>query len=145
MIELIRDSLSEKGTHGIFELNGDFWNSMEQPDLGNRPFESCVPQGEYELRPFTSPRYGECFIMVNEDLNVYEFKDSPGRPDEGRFLCLFVHRGNWPRNFQGCIGAGFRYLEEKDMITRTVKACKLVNAGVRDEGSYRLTIRHEFE
>ncbi len=83
--------------------------------------------------------------MVNEDLNVYEFENSEGRPEDGRYLCLFVHRGNYVKNFKGCIGAGFHFLEDKDMITRTVKACKLVNAGIRDEGSYRLKISHEFE
>lgn len=145
MITLTRDSRSEEGTHGTFELNGDTWHSLEQPDLGNKPYESCVPQGEYDLIPFTSPKYGACYIMVNEDLNVWKFEDSPGRPDSGRFLCLFVHKGNYVKNFQGCIGAGFDYLEEDDMITNTAKACKEVNQAVIDEASYKLLIRHEVE
>jgi hypothetical protein len=107
MIELIRDDKSRTGQHGTFELNGDLWHSLEQPDLGNLPFRSCVPLGEYELHPFDSPKYGPTFIMVNEDLNVWEFEDSAGRPDDGRYLCLFVHRGNYVRIFQGCSGAGF--------------------------------------
>ncbi len=145
MIELVRDARSTAGTHGTFELAGRTWHSLEQPDLGNKPFHSCVPQGEYDLRPFTSPKYGECFIMVNEDLNVYEFEDSPGRPDSGRYLCLFVHKGNFVRNFQGCVGAGRSFLEDRDMITATKTACLEVNAAVRDEGSFKLQISHEFE
>jgi hypothetical protein len=145
MIELIRDDRSETGTHGTFELGGDIWHSLEQPDLGNRPYESCVPLGEYALRPYTSPKYGACYIMVNEDLNVYEFEHSKGRPAGGRFLCLFVHRGNYVKNFQGCVGAGFDYLEDRDMITSTAKACELVNKAVVDEASYKLRISHEFE
>lgn len=145
MIELIRDDKSKAGTHGTFELDGDTWQSLEPPDLGNLPFRSCVPQGEYELRPYMSPKYGATFIMVNEDLNVYEFEHSEGRPDDGRFLCLFTHKGNYVKNFVGCCGAGFDYLEDQDMITSTKKASKLVNQAIIDEGSYKLLIRHEVE
>ena len=145
MIELIRDNKSESGTHGTFELNGDTWHSLEQPDLGNLPFRSCVPQGEYDLIPWHSKKYGDCFIMVNEDLNVYAKKSSPGRPDNGRYKCLFVHRGNYVKNFQGCVGAGFDYLSSEDMITNTKKACLEVNQMVVDEQSYKLRIKHEVE
>ena len=145
MIKLIRDSQSEKGTHGNFRILGDSYHSMEQPDLGNLPYKSCVPQGDYDLIPWTSPKYGPVYIMVNEDLNVYKFENSPGRPDNGRFLCLFVHKGNYPRNFQGCVGAGRHYLGDADMITATAGTCKKVIQKVIDENSYRLNISHEFE
>jgi hypothetical protein len=119
---------------------------MEPPDLGNLPYKSCVPQGVYDLLPFESPKYGRCHIMVNEDLNVYAYEDSPGRPDDGRFLCLFVHRGNYAHNFVGCVGASRGYNEEADMlVTPTVAACKKVNQLVGEEGSYQLEIRHEVE
>ena len=141
MIELIRDGLSKAGTHGVFQLGDDTWHSLEQPWLDNLPYRSCVPLGEYELRPYTSPRYGNCYIMVNEELNVFEFEHSEGRPDDGRFLCLFVHRGNYVRNFQGCVGAGFAFLEDNDMITTTRRACDAVNRDVIEEASYKLLIR----
>lgn len=153
MIELIRDNLSKAGTHGTFTLGEDTWHSLEQPWQNNTPYRSCVPPGEYELRPYTSPKYGSCYIMVNEDLNVFEFEHSEGRPDgteideetgliipAGRFLCLFVHKGNWVRNFMGCVGAGFTYLEDKDMITTTKRACEVVNREVVNEASYKLLI-----
>lgn len=146
MIELIRDDLSKAGTHGTFNLGGKLWHSMEQADRGNLPFQSCIPQGEYDLIPFDSPKYGECYIMVNPDLNVYAFEDSPGRPEDGRFLCLFCHRGNFSRNFVGCVGASHGYIEDADMLeSSTVAACKEVNDLVKVEGSYRLVITHEFE
>ncbi|TFH42261.1 MAG: hypothetical protein E4H01_13745 [Lysobacterales bacterium] len=145
MFELIRNDKSKGGTSGTFEIEGATYFSMEQPDLGNTPYKSCVPQGDYNLIPWTSPKYGEVYIMVNEDLNVYKFENSPGRPDNGRFLCLFVHKGNYPRNFQGCVGAGRAYLEEQDMITATASTCKEVIKKVIEEGSYKLRISHEFE
>jgi len=146
MIDLIRDYKSITGTHGTFTLDGKEWHSLERADLGNQPFESCIPQGEYDLIPFESPKYGSCFIMVNPDLNVYQFENSPGRPDNGRFLCLFVHRGNEVDNFVGCIGASHAYDEQRDrLLSSTRKACEAVNAAVVEEGSYRLRISHEFE
>lgn len=142
-IRLIRDDLSEAGTHGTFELGGQTWHSLEREDQGNRPFTSCIPMGEYDLIPFDSPKYGPCFIMVNEDLNVYAFEDSPGRPESGRYLCLFVHRGNYVRNFVGCVGASHGYDRGSDMLlSSTVASCEAVIDLVKDEGSYRLVIDH---
>ena len=104
-IELARLDDSKNGTHGVFDLGGKMWHSLEPPDLNNEPFKSCVPLGEYVLLPYSSPKYGSCFIMVNPDLNVFQFEHSPGRPDDGRYLCLFTHRGNEVENFVGCVGA----------------------------------------
>lgn len=143
---LTRDDLSENGTHGTFELGGKEWHSLEPPDLGNAPFKSCIPQGEYDLIPYDSPKYGPCYIMVNEDLNVYAFEDSPGRPEDGRFLCLFVHRGNYVRNFVGCCGASHGYDAEADMLlSSTTRACEEVNRLVAEEGSHKLVIQYEWE
>lgn len=84
--------------------------------------------------------------MVNQDLNVYAFEHSPGRPENGRYLCLISHRGNYPHNFQGCVGAGDYYLRDRDMIGAanggTRRATAELNELIREEGSYRLIIEH---
>jgi len=91
--------------------------------------------------PFDSPKYGDCYIMVNEMLDVYEVEDSPGRPDDGRYLCLFVHRGNYVRNFRGCIGASHNYKPTIDMLQSSTRAaCEEVNWRVNEEGSHQLRI-----
>lgn len=93
-----------------------------------------------------SPKYGPCFIMVNPDLNVYAFEESLGRPDDGRFLCLFVHRGNEVENFVGCCGASHEYDEENDrLLSSTTQACRRVNKAIDVEGSRKLEITHETE
>lgn len=140
MIELTRQSDSSGGTHGVMQIGDIVYHTIEQPYVDNTPFVSCVPKGEYVLLPYMSQKYGACYTMVNPDLNVYPFKSSPSRPKDGRYLCLFVHRGNYPKNFQGCIGAGLNYREKQDMITVTRVTCKIVNQKVIDEGSYRLRI-----
>ncbi len=145
MITLTRDDKSKLGTHGRLGIESHIYHTLEQPDLGNLPYKSCVPMGIYDLIPFVSPKYGSCFVMVNEDLNVYQYEGSEGRPENGRFLCLFVHRGNFVRNFQGCVGAGRDYLYNEDMITATRQTCEIVNKLVIQEASYKLEIKHEFE
>ena len=144
MIKLKRDNLSATGKHGIFELGDKDWHSLEQPDNDNQPFISCVPVGDYDLVPYKSKKYGDCYVMVNEDLNVYERKDSPGRPEDGRYKCLFSHRGNWVKNFQGCVGASHGYDESSDMLeSSTRQACKEVNRLVKYEGSFKLRIEDD--
>jgi hypothetical protein len=146
MIELTRDYKSLLGTHGTFALDGKEWHTIEKPDLGNRPFESCIPLGDYTLTPFDSPKFGPCFIMSNPDLNVYQFEGSPGRPDNGRFLCLFVHRGNEIDNFVGCIGASHAYDETRDrLLSSTRAACETINSSILASGERMLRISHEFE
>lgn len=146
MIELIRDYKSLAGTHGVLTLNGAEYHTIEKPDLGNTPYESCIPLGDYSLVPFDSPKFGDCFIMVNTDLNVYQFENSPGRPDNGRFLCLFVHRGNEIDNFVGCIGAGPSYDEDRDRLnSSTTRACREVIDHVNAQESRVLRITHQFE
>lgn len=146
MIVVTRDYDSITGTHGTMSLNGRLYHTLEPPDLGNQPFASCVPLGEYVLLPFDSPKYGETYIMVNPDLNVYRFEDDPRRPENSRYLCLFVHKGNEVENFVGCMGASHKFDKDNDrLLPSTVRACREVVEGVKDEGSYRLQIRHQFE
>ena len=77
---------------------------------------------------------------------MYETEFDENRPPEGRFLCLFVHRGNEVENFVGCVGASHRYDEKRDRLeSSTRKACEIVNAAVAREGSLKLRISHEFE
>lgn len=141
MIKLIRDNLSKSGTHGTFHVGGKHWHSLEQPWDDNKPFASCVPVGIYDIVPYFSKKYGDCYIMVNEDLNVFEKRKSPGRPKDGRYKCLFVHRGNYVRNFEGCVGASHAYNVRNDsLFSSTIAACREVNSMVEYEGLYQLEI-----
>lgn len=141
MITLHRTHLPSQGTVGVLELQDTLWYTMEQPWRNNLPFKSCIPVGEYQLIPWESYKYGECFIAVNEELNVFHSEASPGRPSDGRFKCLYFHRGNYPNSFKGCGGIGYSYKPSLDMITNTRKACKIVNKTIHDEGSYILRIK----
>ena len=70
--------------------------SAENPDRGNAPGLSCIPEGEYRLVRATYHRGGyECF----------EIRAADGGPIPGRTL-VKVHRGNTDLDVEGCIVLG---------------------------------------
>ena len=70
--------------------------SAENPDRGNAPGLSCIPEGEYRLVRATYHRGGyECF----------EIRAADGGPIPGRTL-VKVHRGNTDLDVEGCVVLG---------------------------------------
>lgn len=82
-----------EGRHDVPELEV---YSAENPDRGNQPNVSCVPEGEYLLKRSTFHRGGyPCFQLF-----------SPGGSEiPGRTL-VKVHRGNVADDVQGCVVLG---------------------------------------
>lgn len=78
------------GVMTVLGLNYPIWHTMEKPDLDNKPFESCIPEGEYIVKPYSSKKYPD----------VWEVQDV-----DGRTLILF-HWGNWEHDVKGCIAVG---------------------------------------
>ena len=80
---LLRGDASDHGTLGALfagsvsapELR---LHVMEPPWRGNRRNRSCIPCGEYRVRPHLSPRFGRCLIV-------------DGAPDRSHIL---FHAGN---------------------------------------------------
>ena len=128
---------------GTVRIGERSFPTIEQKWNDNKPFLSCIPPGEYVLVPYRSVRYGRCFVAVNHDLNVYHSQDSAGRPEDGRFKCLYFHRGNYGHNFEGCGGVGRKWIPAQQMITNTRETCNLVNQMIEVEGSFRLIIEND--
>lgn len=143
MLKLTRLNKISSGQIGRIETVEHSYMTMEQAWNDNTPFVSCIPEGIYELIPYISKRYGECFVAVNEALNVYFSKLSPNRPDNGRYKCIFFHRGNYPKNFEGCGGVGEKYNPAHDMITNTTQTSRIVNNYIKHNGIQLLNITGE--
>jgi len=105
-------------TVGVLYLNDEKFYTLEQPWRGNKPFSSCVPDGSYELLPDVSEKKsvpgGVCWALHSPANHVYQYA-TDRLVDSDRYQCLFVHVGNFARNFQGCIGAGLE-LPHNDTI-----------------------------
>ena len=99
------------GTLGILEAGRWTFKTVERPwipddKFAGRPFESCVPVGEYDLEPFHSQRHGSVYALVNHDIGVYKHNTN------FRYACLLSHPGNYPTNFSGCIGVGSDWMPD---------------------------------
>lgn len=107
ILVLERYCYSERmGTFGrVLDLPFDCY-TVEQPWRGNRPFESCVPEGVYRLVPVTSPRWGRTYALVNEQNRVFAAHSDIER-DGDRWACL-LHAANKAVELAGCIAPGQR-------------------------------------
>lgn len=76
---------------GKLYIDGEFeCYTLENPELNNIKNESCVVEGKYLLKPWDSPKFGECFKIF----------DPPNRTD------ILIHVGNTSIDTQGCILVG---------------------------------------
>ncbi len=99
----------EQGTFSRWLSNDGAFScyAVEQPWVpdpsghpGGLPFHSCVPEGSYLVFRTTRPKFGDCFVLVNEDLGIYEWPHPNGRDS-----CL-IHEGNVKDNVEGCNAVG---------------------------------------
>lgn len=66
------------------------FSTLEPPDRGNRPNESRIPAGRYQLKPRESDKFGKHLLVE-------------GVPGRSWILC---HHGNFPADTEGCILVG---------------------------------------
>jgi len=141
---------SQMGTFGKLrdtQTGRQLAHTIEQPWNNNKnspagvPFFSCIPKGVYELQPYDSPKYGKTFLLVNAALGVVaEQKDKEHTWD--RYLCIAFHRGNFARNFQGCIGVGDKLSADAGewMVTNTRNTVERVLKKMYEDTVNRLII-----
>ena len=94
-VTLVRVSSNEKnGTHGVLLDDGvPFALTLEPPDLGNKPFISCIPAGLYICKYISSPRFGA----------TYQIMDVPERSH------ILFHKGNFTKDTSGCVLVGEQF------------------------------------
>ena len=133
-------------TQGFLSFGKTILATIERPWIpadtpGGTPYESCVPDGLYTLRPHTRPDPDptddkppqEVVALVNESLGVYYLKHD--RPNNvGRFLCL-IHIGNWVFNGVGCVlpGLGFGPSAQGPMVKSSKAAVKRIMDYIGDD------------
>jgi len=147
-----RFSYATSETEGILTLNDFALATIERPWVGvdtpgGKPFESCIPDGEYRLDPWIRPNEDEAYILSNPGLGVYESKAE--RPDGiGRYLIL-MHIANYVSNVVGCIGPGMVRSIMKNRktgnyeraVSSSGEAMRVITEQLGREESHTLTIR----
>lgn len=126
------------------ETEGRLWldaktsvHTLERPWIdglpGGMPFESCVPDGSYELIPHERPNGDRVYALRNADLGVYYTdQERAGRP--GRYLIL-IHSANWVEQVVGCIAPGLvrTIADNKRMVRSSREAMRKILAKPRKE------------
>jgi len=91
MLILERFAYTPMGTFGRLRMHEHEWYTVEKQWACNRPYESCIPEGDYELRRAHYYR---------GDYDTYEVWDVPGRTS------ILIHKANRARELLGCIALG---------------------------------------
>lgn len=109
--QLYRWSPKPSYTLGTLHL-GDFrCHTLERPWLpdprwpGGTKSQSCVPDGQYALEPFTRPNGDKVYRMVNPLLGVYRTEEEIPAGVVARSYIL-IHIANYIHQIIGCIGPG---------------------------------------
>ena len=110
VLHLERYCYSEAETEGRLYLpeHDDYLYTLERPWIagpaGGLPFESCVPDGQYELIHYERQNGDHVYALRNTDLGVYFTKQDRGTR-EGRYKIL-MHSANKVAQVKGCIAPG---------------------------------------
>ena len=82
--------------------------TIERPWLNNKPFESCIPVGEYSLKWKESPKFGMCYEVENVDGRTH----------------ILIHAANFPTDVVGCIGLGTGLMGDRIAVSSSRDAMK---------------------
>jgi hypothetical protein len=97
--------------------------TVERPWSGNAPYVSCIPEGQYALRPHSSPHWPE----------VLEVVSVPGR------TAILIHPANAPAELQGCIAPNMELDLTLVRGQRSKEAFKVVMSWYR-RGDSQITV-----
>ncbi len=102
--------------------------TLELPWLDNQTNVSCIPQGIYNVSPYSSAKYP----------NVFEICSVPNR------TAILIHIGNYTKDTRGCILVGLGVNESAQMITQSRKAMEYLHSllGEDDLHPFALEIKN---
>ena len=94
-----RASIPKVGVFGtVYDEHGNvICNTVEREWNDNKPFVSCIQNGGYLAKPHRSPKYADCYILINHNLGVGMYEGEHER------YGILIHKANWPEQLQGCI------------------------------------------
>lgn len=127
-ITLERFAYTPMGTFGKLTMPEFSCYTVERPWLDNKPFVSCIPEGEYDI--FLS-RYNR------GGYPAYEVMDVPNR------TLIKIHVANTMDDVLGCIGPGLAlgYIDQKWAVTSSKAALKTFMAEMDGDKVGKLIIK----
>lgn len=86
MLDLVRDYKEDRTEGSIFLPSGQTIFTLERPDLNNKPFVSCIPEGIYVIERNTTGKH-----------QYYGVTNVTGRSH------IEIHPANYVHQLEGCI------------------------------------------
>jgi hypothetical protein len=96
--------------------------TVERPWLGNKPFESCIPEGVYTVKRHVSPKFGVCFKVQDVHNRTH----------------ILFHVGNTKDDVVGCIAVGTMFGSSYSILQSKIAMNRLLDTIKEDE--FTLTI-----
>lgn len=118
-LTLVRHAYLKTCTLGYLFVDGRTFATLEEPwrldpdgpggqRREGRLAESCVPDGEYVLRPHNGNKWKNVWALHNPGLGVFYRENLPDT-DWGREAILIGHPGNTTLDIEGCILTGMKH------------------------------------
>lgn len=136
-IILNRESPTATEIRGRMSFDNTVLYTIERPWIpdapGGKPFESCVPAGDYRLEHFVRPNGDTVLALTNHGLAVF-LHDQDRTGGVGRYLIL-IHSANWADQVNGCIapGTGRGLNTRGPMVTRSRDAMEILMGYIAGE------------
>lgn len=115
----------------------------DNPLCAGEPHVSCIPDGDYILRPHVSEKYPadrHAFSLENPDLGVYYTQPIPTGQKYGRAAVL-IHNANYVRQLEGCIAVGTHHnYTVEPTVQESVPAMRILR-GILGRAQHKLSIR----
>jgi hypothetical protein len=93
--------------------------TIERPWLSNQANISCIPPGEYSVKPYSSGKYENVFVLENYQLGVSIAANTPRTH-------ILIHAGNFPEDIKGCIAPGLSLHPERWGVADSRSAMNLI-------------------
>lgn len=122
-ITLERFAYGPSATLGRLILDSTILYTIERPWLDNTPFQSCIPEGTYPVRKYSSQKYPD----------VWEICDVPERSH------ILIHAANYAKDVQGCIGVGMELASNAWWVKSSRNAIKILRMKLPDEFDLNVT------
>lgn len=117
-------------TLGVLKWPADTGNhlvTLEPPWYLNTPGRSCIPEGHYNLAPFSSPAHGDTWLFVRV----------PER------IGILFHSGNFVSQTEGCVLVGMTegVIDGQVAVTHSRDAMSRLLALLSQEATHRCEIK----
>lgn len=123
-VSLARHTYSPIATLGTLSVRGELLHTIERPWVRNAKNISCIPEGTYTVRRYSSTKYP----------NAWEVLDVPGRTH------ILIHVANYATDVEGCIGLGTEIMETTYGVAKSRQAMAGFNVILEGTEEFQLEI-----